>query len=164
MKISQTADFRFVIGHHPPITAVGRRQSDNAYMTALIPMFEKYKLTAGFFGHDHNYQHFLQNGIHYYITGGGGAPLYPVDNAASRDHAEGRQHRKLRDRPGGRQKSPDRSETPRRLPDRRNGNRPLKPAYCTEFRYAVRFATSFALANIGHATPACFIRWNICGP
>ena len=47
-------------------------------MTALIPMFEKYKLTAGFFGHDHNYQHYLQNGIHYFITGGGGAPLYDV--------------------------------------------------------------------------------------
>jgi len=48
-------------------------------MTALIPMFEKYKLTAGFFGHDHNYQHYLKNGVHYFITGGGGAPLYDVD-------------------------------------------------------------------------------------
>ena len=42
-------------------------------------MFEKYKLTAGFFGHDHNYQHYLKNGVQYFITGGGGAPLYNVD-------------------------------------------------------------------------------------
>jgi hypothetical protein len=48
-------------------------------MTAIEPMFEKYRLSAGFFGHDHNYQHHLKNGVHYFITGGGGAPLYNVD-------------------------------------------------------------------------------------
>jgi ribosomal protein L12E/L44/L45/RPP1/RPP2 len=48
-------------------------------MTALTPMFEKYNVTAGFFGHDHNYQHYLKNGVHYIISGGGGAPLYDVD-------------------------------------------------------------------------------------
>jgi hypothetical protein len=48
-------------------------------MTALMPVFEKYKVTAGFFGHDHNYQHYLKNGVHYFTTGGGGAPLYDVD-------------------------------------------------------------------------------------
>ena len=79
LKKSQSADFRFVIAHHPPLTAVARRQGENPHMTALIPMFEKYKLTAGFFGHDHNYQHYLKNGVHYFITGGGGAPLYDVD-------------------------------------------------------------------------------------
>jgi acid phosphatase type 7 len=36
-------------------------------------------VTAGFFGHDHNYQHYLKDGVHYFITGGGGAPLYDVD-------------------------------------------------------------------------------------
>ena len=61
------------------MTAVERRQGANPEMTALMPMFEKYKVTAGFFGHDHNYQHYLKNGIHYFITGGGGAPLYDVD-------------------------------------------------------------------------------------
>jgi hypothetical protein len=79
LKKSQSADFRFVSAHHPPLTAVARRQGDNPEMTALMPMFEKYKVTAGFFGHDHNYQHYLKNGIHYFITGGGGAPLYDVD-------------------------------------------------------------------------------------
>ena len=48
-------------------------------MTALTPMFEKYHVTAALFGHDHNYQHYLQNGIHYVVTGGGGAPLYDVN-------------------------------------------------------------------------------------
>jgi hypothetical protein len=76
---SQKAEFRFVAAHHPPMTAVSRRQGDNPHMTALMPMFEKYKVTAALFGHDHNYQHYLKNGVHYFITGGGGAPLYDVD-------------------------------------------------------------------------------------
>jgi hypothetical protein len=79
LQKSQSADFRFVIAHHPPLTAVERRQGDNPHISALMPMFEKYKLSAGFFGHDHNYQHYLRNGIHYFITGGGGAPLYDVN-------------------------------------------------------------------------------------
>ena len=56
-----------------------RRQGENPRMTELEPMFEKYHLSAGFFGHDHNYQHYLKNGVHYFTTGGGGAPLYDVD-------------------------------------------------------------------------------------
>jgi hypothetical protein len=79
LQNSQSADFRFVSAHHPPMTAVARRQGENPEMTALMPLFEKYKVKAGFFGHDHNYQHYLKNGIDYFITGGGGAPLYDVD-------------------------------------------------------------------------------------
>ena len=79
LKGAQRADFRFLFAHHPPMTAVKRRQGENPHMTALEALFEKYRLSAGFFGHDHNYQHYLQNGVHYFITGGGGAPLYDVD-------------------------------------------------------------------------------------
>jgi len=76
---NQKPDFRFVAAHHPPLTAVSYRQGDNPHMTALMTMFEKQHVTAAFFGHDHNYQHYLKNGIHYVVTGGGGAPLYDVD-------------------------------------------------------------------------------------
>jgi hypothetical protein len=79
LERNQAADFRFVVGHHPPMTAVASRQGSNLHMAALIPMFQQYKVTAGFFGHDHNYQHYLKNGVHYFVTGGGGAPLYDVD-------------------------------------------------------------------------------------
>ncbi len=79
LAAAQNADLRFVFAHHPPMTAVKRRQGDNPHMTALEPLFEKYGVSAGFFGHDHNYQHYKKSGIHYFITGGGGAPLYDVD-------------------------------------------------------------------------------------
>jgi predicted phosphodiesterase len=80
LQSAQNAALRFVFAHHPPITAVKRRQGDNPHMTALEPMFERFHLTAAFFGHDHNYQHYVKNEIQYFITGGGGAPLYDVDS------------------------------------------------------------------------------------
>jgi len=76
---AQSSEFRFVVAHHPPMTAVSSRQGDNPHMTGLMPMFEKYKVSATFYGHDHNYQHYLKNGVHYFTTGGGGAPLYDVN-------------------------------------------------------------------------------------
>jgi hypothetical protein len=79
LRNAQAADFRFLIAHHPPETAVKRRQGENKLMTAMEPIFEKYRVSAGFFGHDHNYQHYLKNGVNYFTTGGGGAPLYDVD-------------------------------------------------------------------------------------
>ncbi len=79
LAANQTADYRFVMAHHPPFTAVERRQGDNPHMTALTPTFEKYHVTACLFGHDHNYQHYLKNGVHYIVSGGGGAPLYDVN-------------------------------------------------------------------------------------
>jgi len=79
LKHHQDSVFRFVVAHHPPFTAVKQRQGANEHMTALAPMLEKYHVTAGLFGHDHNYQHYLKNGIHYVTSGGGGAPLYDVD-------------------------------------------------------------------------------------
>ena len=81
LAANQKADFRFVVGHHPPISAVSSRQEFNPLVVALVPLFEKYHVHAAFFGHDHNYQHYLKNGVHYVITGGGGAPLYDVNKA-----------------------------------------------------------------------------------
>jgi 3',5'-cyclic AMP phosphodiesterase CpdA len=79
LAANQKADYRFVAAHHAPYTAVERRQGDNPHITALVPLWEKYHVTAGLFGHDHNYQHYLKNGVHYIVSGGGGAPLYDVN-------------------------------------------------------------------------------------
>jgi hypothetical protein len=76
---SQNSEYRIVVAHHPPFSAVSNRQGSNPEMRALVPMFEKYHVSIAFFGHDHNYQRNLQNGINYVISGGGGAPLYDVD-------------------------------------------------------------------------------------
>jgi acid phosphatase type 7 len=79
LAANQKAAFRFIVMHHPPFTAVGGRQTPDNPMRAIVPLSEKYNVAAVFAGHDHNYQHHLLNGVHYVVTGGGGAPLYPVD-------------------------------------------------------------------------------------
>src|SRR5581483_7491202 len=80
LKKNQNAAFRFVAAHHPPMSAVAKRQEFNAHVGELVPIFEQNHVTAALFGHDHNYQHYLKNGIHYVISGGGGAPLYDVSS------------------------------------------------------------------------------------
>jgi len=75
---NQASAFRFVTGHHAPMTAVESRQGTTKQMEEAIPIYEKYHVQAALFGHDHNYQHYLKNGIHYVVSGGGGAPLYDV--------------------------------------------------------------------------------------
>ena len=80
LKKNQPAAMRILIFHHPPFTAVKRRQKEDAQIQELVPLFEQNKVTAVFTGHDHNYQHHVKSGIHYVVTGGGGEPpLYPVD-------------------------------------------------------------------------------------
>ncbi len=79
LQTSQNYEYRVVVAHHPPFSAVSNRQGSNPEMRALVPMFEKYHVSIAFFGHDHNYQRNVQNGIQYVISGGGGAPLYDVN-------------------------------------------------------------------------------------
>ncbi len=75
---NQRAALRFVIFHHPPYSAMKKR-GINADTVKFVPLFEKYGVNAVFSGHDHAYERFTQNGVHYIVTGGGGAPLYDVD-------------------------------------------------------------------------------------
>ncbi len=66
----------FVVMHHPPFSislhggAVDLRER-------WTPLFEKYQVSAVFSGHDHVYERAERNGIRYFVSGGGGAPLYP---------------------------------------------------------------------------------------
>lgn len=79
LAAAQKADLRFASMHHPPFTAVKSRQRPMGFLEPLVALFEKYKVHVVFTGHDHNYQHHMRNGVRYVVTGGGGAPLYPVD-------------------------------------------------------------------------------------
>ncbi len=71
----RTAAWRIVILHYPPFTAAGH--TDNlTVQRQLAPLFEQYGVDAVFSGHSHAYERYLYHGIHYIVTGGGGAPLY----------------------------------------------------------------------------------------
>jgi hypothetical protein len=66
----------FVVMHHPPFS-VSLHGGQADLRERWTPLFERYNVSAVFSGHDHVYSRAENNDIHYFITGGGGAPLYP---------------------------------------------------------------------------------------
>jgi len=71
----------FVLFHEPPYTTNTGHSSNTTVQQYLCPLFEWYHVAIAFQGHVHCYEHALVNGVHYIITGGGGAPLYTGWNA-----------------------------------------------------------------------------------
>lgn len=69
-KLEEFADkkFLFVSSHHPLVYAHYKEEM----ITSLL---EKYKVSAYFGGHMHNYTHNVDTGIHYFTSGGGGARM-----------------------------------------------------------------------------------------
>ena len=65
--------------HHPPITnsiVHGSSAWVREHFVARIAAHPKVR--ALFAGHSHSYEHFVENGVHYVVSGGGGAPLMDV--------------------------------------------------------------------------------------
>ena len=78
----------FCVMHHPPFS-VSLHGGHRDLRERWGSLFETYGVTAVFSGHDHVYERAEHNGIRYFVTGGGGAPLYarrprpdPIDAAA----------------------------------------------------------------------------------
>jgi hypothetical protein len=71
--------WRIVIGHHP-VRNYGKHADETALMQQfLLPAFKVAKIDAYISGHDHNQQAIVnQNEPLYFISGGGGADLYPI--------------------------------------------------------------------------------------
>jgi len=68
----------FVFFHSGPYS-IGSHGSNLTVRRILCPLFDKFNVDAVFNGHDHIYYHTKRNGVHYLVTGGGGAPLYYPD-------------------------------------------------------------------------------------
>jgi predicted phosphodiesterase len=66
----------FVVMHHPPFS-VSLHGGSIDLRERWTPLFEKYQVSAVFSGHDHVYERAEHDGVHYFVSGGGGAPLYP---------------------------------------------------------------------------------------
>lgn len=70
--------FTIVLLHHPPFSS-GRHGEDPANLRSqVVPLFEKNKVTFVFSAHEHMYEHLIKDSVHYIVSAGGGAPLYPV--------------------------------------------------------------------------------------
>ncbi|HEY1813551.1 MAG TPA: metallophosphoesterase [Kofleriaceae bacterium] len=66
----------FIVMHHPPFS-VSLHGGAVDLRERWVPLFEKYQVSAVFSGHDHVYERAEHDGIHYFVSGGAGAPLYP---------------------------------------------------------------------------------------
>ncbi len=73
------AKWQFIWFHNPPYTAQELDGTTDQNVRAyLVPLFEQHGVDIVFNGDDHQYRHSLRNGIHYVVTGGGGAPLHDL--------------------------------------------------------------------------------------
>jgi len=88
---ASTRPWKLVFFHHPAYSS-GSHGSTSAVQTHLVPIFETYGVDVVFSGHDHHYERTCailndvcttpqDGGVVYYVTGGGGAPLYSVAGA-----------------------------------------------------------------------------------
>lgn len=67
--------------HHPPYTRGAYRDNSRQLQEirdTLVPLAREGGVRVVLNGHDHNYQHMEKDGIHYIVTGAGGAKLYDV--------------------------------------------------------------------------------------
>ncbi len=78
---------RFIVMHHP-VFSVSIHGGQPDLREAWTPLFERYGVDAVFSGHDHVYSRAFKAGVNYFVSGGGGAPLYPRDPRASRADTE----------------------------------------------------------------------------
>jgi len=63
--------WRIPFCHHPPYCA-GPQHGNTKGMERLIPLFARSGVKVVFAGHEHNFQHSLADGIHYFVTGAAG--------------------------------------------------------------------------------------------
>ncbi|MCZ6681503.1 MAG: metallophosphoesterase [Candidatus Poribacteria bacterium] len=66
--------------HHPPFGVTKGRGDNKRVKNAFHDLFVRHSVNLVVSGHDHLYYRTQRNGITYITTGGGGAPLYDVDN------------------------------------------------------------------------------------
>jgi len=64
--------WRIPFFHHPPYCAGPNHSNKNSVIEHLLPKFKRSGVRAAFCGHEHNLQYALDEGISYFVTGGGG--------------------------------------------------------------------------------------------
>jgi 3',5'-cyclic AMP phosphodiesterase CpdA len=72
------ARWKIVYFHHPAFSAAEYGDTPSV-QAQWVPLFERYGVDLVINGHAHGYERTVPiNGVTYIVTGGGGAPLYPV--------------------------------------------------------------------------------------
>jgi hypothetical protein len=64
--------WRIPFGHHPPYTAGPSHANSKSVIKHLLPLFRRAGVQVTLWGHEHNFQLAVNDGIHHIVTGGGG--------------------------------------------------------------------------------------------
>jgi hypothetical protein len=73
-------EWRIVVMHHSPWSAGPHGGNARALAGGLPALFSRHHVDLLVAGHDHIYERGFASGLRYLVSGGGGAPLYPVDH------------------------------------------------------------------------------------
>jgi hypothetical protein len=65
-----------VVAMHHAMFSIGSHGGTSALRARWTPLFERNAVTMVISGHDHAYERAQHGGVHYFVSGGGGAPLY----------------------------------------------------------------------------------------
>ncbi|RJQ38696.1 MAG: hypothetical protein C4550_06440 [Nitrospiraceae bacterium] len=82
IEANKNAENIFVFMHRPLFSAIdadlnkGKSFKDKSNRDSIHSLFKKYGVRAVFAGHEHLSSETVKDGIKYFITGGGGSPLY----------------------------------------------------------------------------------------
>jgi calcineurin-like phosphoesterase family protein len=79
---SHAVDHVFVVMHHP-MFSVSHHGGKPPLRDAWTPLFARYHVDAVLSGHDHVYERGAADGVHYFVSGGGGADTYTRRSDAS---------------------------------------------------------------------------------
>lgn len=71
--------WRFLVVHHGPYSSSLHGPNDKFQTGELVPLLLKHKIDLVISGHDHVYERGNDGLLRYVVSGGGGAPLYPVN-------------------------------------------------------------------------------------
>jgi hypothetical protein len=71
--------WRFVVMHQGPWSAGPHGANPRAIRAGIPDLFARHHVDLVLSGHDHIYERGFASNVRYLVSGGGGAPLYPVD-------------------------------------------------------------------------------------
>ena len=80
-RASDSIEFVIVVVHHGPFSSGHHGGHEGLHQAGLVALLQRYEVDLVLSGHDHDYERGEAAGIKYIVTGGGGAPLYPENDA-----------------------------------------------------------------------------------
>ena len=74
-NVKEWVKFKIALFHHPIFNVGMHTEDEKGLRPILLPLFQKYGVSAVFSGHEHSYEHFEYEGMYFIVTGGGGSSL-----------------------------------------------------------------------------------------